>query len=189
MGLKPRIISKNLTTFLSMAAKRDICLLCLNQLRNIMKVMPGQDPFISPGGNAIPFLASVRLRVKSIGKLKIDEEVIGVKTEVTVQKTRFGPPFGKTTFPIYFTHGVDDTESIIDTLESRKAVTTFNAGSKGKMIQLEGQKKEDAVKKSEFKQQFIKDQAFRNTILDIFEKTMTKDLADPRFTDAEISNE
>jgi hypothetical protein len=154
-----------------------------------MKVMPGQDPFISPGGNAIPFLASVRLRVKSIGKLKIDEEVIGVKTEVTVQKTRFGPPFGKTTFPIYFTHGVDDTESIIDTLESRKAVTTFNAGSKGKMIQLEGQKKEDAVKKSEFKQQFIKDQAFRNTILDIFEKTMTKDLADPRFTDAEISNE
>lgn len=188
VGLKPRIISKNMTTFLGIAAKKDMSLLCLNQLRTNIRAMPGQDPYVAPGGNAIPFYASIRLRIKSVGRLKVGDDVVGVKTEVEVKKTRFGPPFRKAIFPIYFTHGIDDPESIINSLEERKGVTIINGGPKGKLIALEGQDKDSAIKKSDFKRQYLSDQKFREKILDLFEKVMTRDLNDPRFQELTVDN-
>jgi recombination protein RecA len=188
VGLIPRIISKNLRTFLNIAAKKDILLLCLNQLRNRISVMPGQDPWTTPGGNAIPFYSSVRLRIKGLGKIKDSSgEIIGVNTEVKVEKTRFGPPFRKAEFPIYFTHGVDDPECIINCLEEKKAVETINGGPKGKFIAFSGEPRENAIKKSEFKKLFLTDEKFKNKALDAFEKTMVKNL-DPRFEENSISN-
>lgn len=188
IGLKPRILSKNLTTFIGMAAKTDILLLCLNQLRNRIGGMPGQDPYVAPGGNAIPFYSSVRIRLSPVGKLKEKDsnEVIGVNTQVVVHKTRFGPPFRKAEFPIYFTHGIDDPESIIDALEKRKGVNVASAGSKGKIIWFSDQEKENAIRKVDFKKKFLTDADFRDKVMDVFEKVMTKDLSDPRLKDLEI---
>lgn len=187
VGLVPRIISKNLRTFLGLAAKKDILLMCLNQLRNAINIMPGQDPWRTPGGNAIPFYSSIRLRIKGIGKIKDSTgEIIGVNTEVKVEKTRFGPPFRKAIFPIYFTHGVDDPECIINSLEEKGAVETINGGPKGKFILFSGEPKENAIKKSEFKKMFLSDEKFKSKTLDVFEKAMVKNL-DPRFEDNDIS--
>jgi recombination protein RecA len=187
VGLKPRIISKNLTTFLGTAAKKDIGLVCLNQLRTNIKAQPFQDPWIAPGGNAIPFYASIRLRIAPIGKLKDkkdDEgEIIGVRTQVKVEKTRFGPPHRKAEFPIYFTHGIDDPESIIEMLEKKKGVKVINGGPKGKLIAFDGQSKEDAIPKKEFKNLYMTDSVFKDKVLDAFEKVMTRDMSDPRLND------
>lgn len=193
VGLKPRIISKNLTTFLGMASKKDIALVCLNQLRNRIGAMPGQDPYVAPGGNAIPFYSSIRLRIKPTGKLKEkgdNGEIIGVKTEVKVEKTRFGPPFRKSEFPIYFTHGIDDPESIIDALEKKKGINVGSGGQKGKMIWFEGEPKESAIRKVDFKKQFLTDPVFKSRVLDVFEKVMTRDMTDPRLRDLdEVTDE
>lgn len=190
VGLVPRILSKNLKVYLSTLTKKDICLFCLNQLRTNIRAQPFHDPWITPGGNAIPFYASVRLRIKTIGKLKDSSgETVGVETEVEVKKTRFGPPFRKVVFPIYFTHGIDDAESIINTLESKKAVTVLNKGKLGKHIQFEGQKEEEAIKKVDFKKMFLNDAEFKSKVMVTFEKIMTKDLNDPRLLDLEVTKD
>lgn len=192
VGLKPRIISKNLTTFLGMAAKKDILLLCLNQLRNRIGAMPGQDPYVAPGGNAIPFYSSVRLRLAPVGKLKEkgdNGEIIGVNTQVKIEKTRFGPPFRKAEFPIYFTHGIDDPESIINALEKKGGVSVANAGRNGKIIWFKDQEKESAIRKVDFKRQFLTDPVFKNKVMDAFESVMTRDLSDPRLKDLDTVDE
>lgn len=186
VGLKPRIISKNMALFVSMASKKDIAFICLNQLRNRIGAMPGQDPYIEPGGNAIPYCASIRVRLSSTGKLKDKNDVIvGVKTQAVVKKTRFGPPHQKIDFPIYFTHGIDDAESIIDTLEKLKGVEVINGGPKGKLIAFKGEDKEKAIKKMEFKTQFMRDNVFKDRVLEALEKVARRDLSDPRLQDLE----
>lgn len=192
VGLKPRIISKNLTTFLGMAAKKDILLVCLNQLRNRIGVMPGQDPYVAPGGNAIPYCASIRLRLAPVGKLKEkgdNPEIIGVNTQVKVEKTRFGPSFRKAEFPIYFTHGIDDPESILDALEKRKGIQIFNGGPRGKLVAFDGENKENAIRKIDFKRQFLTDSVFKDKVMDAFEKIMKRDLSDPRLKELDSVNE
>lgn len=190
VGLVPRVISKNLKTFLTTMSKKDICLFCLNQLRNNIKAMPGQDPYVAPGGNAIPFYASIRLRLKSIGRLKDkDGEVLGIETEVEVKKTRFGPPFRKTTFPIYFTHGIDDPQSILDVIEKKEAMKTINRGKLGKFIKFKDQADEEAIKIVEFKRKFLTDDVFRKKVMEIFEKAMTRDMSDPRLLELEVVKE
>jgi recombination protein RecA len=190
VGLKPRIISKNMATFVSMASKKDVAFVCLNQLRNRINAMPGQDPYIEPGGNAIPYCASLRIRITSTGKLKDKNDVIvGVKTEATVKKTRFGPPFQKIGFPIYFTHGIDDAESIIDSLEKKSGVDVINGGPKGKLIAFKGEGKDSAIKKMDFKMQFVRDAVFRERVLDALDKVAKRDMDDPRFQELEVEAE
>ena len=190
VGLKPRVLSKNLSTFLRMASKKDIVLVCLNQLRTNIRAMPGQDPWITPGGNAIPFYSSVRIRLSSIGKLKNSlKDVVGVKTEAKIEKTRFGPPFRKVVFPIYFTHGIDDPESILQSLVDRKAISSASAGRNGTILWFADQKKEDAIKKIDFKKLYMTDETFKNKVLDVFETAMSVDLIDPRMEELETSDE
>jgi recombination protein RecA len=189
VGLKPRIISKNATTYLGMAARKDIALVCLNQLRNRINVMPGQDPWVEPGGNAIPFYASVRLRISSTGKKKLDEEIVGVDTEVKVLKTRFGPPMRTVEFPIYFTHGIDDAESVLITLEKKGGIQAINGGSKGKQFAFLGENKENAIKKQDWKKLYLTDQSFKSKAIDALDKVMTRDMSDPRLREVEDVND
>lgn len=190
VGLKPRIISKNITTYLGTVANKDIALVCLNQLRARIGAMPGQDPWVEPGGNAIPFFSSVRLRIASIGKKKdASGEIIGVDTEVKVEKCRFGPPFRKCEFPIYFTHGIDDAESVLTMLEKKEGIKSFSGGPNGKMFHFIGEEKEKAIKKREWKKLYLNDKAFKEKVLEALDKVMKKDMSDPRLIDTEDVNE
>lgn len=185
VGLKPRVISKNLTTFLGSATKKEIGLVVLNQLRTNIKAQAFSDPWVEPGGNAVPFLASVRVRLASVGKLKTstpDKEIVGIETQATVIKTRFGPPFRKVTFPIYFTHGIDDPEAILGCLEKSNAMGVSKAGPK-QLWFLDD--KETKYSRIEFKKNFVEDPVFRSRVLDVFETAMTKDLGDPKFKELE----
>ncbi len=190
IAFKPRVISKNLTLFSSMAAKKDIAFVCINQLRSRIGGMPGQDPWVEPGGNAFPFYASIRLRISSVGKLKNkDGDIIGSNTQIKVEKTKFGPPFQKCEFPIYWTHGIDDAESIINMLEKKGGVEVATAGAKGKIIWFKNEPKESHIRKVDFKKQFLIDNKFREKVFNEFEKVMTKDMTDPRLLDVEIETE
>jgi recombination protein RecA len=184
VGLKPRVISKNLTTFLSSAAKKDIGFICLNQLRANIKAQPFTDPWVEPGGNAIPFMASVRIRLASISKLRTKDktEVIGIETEAKVVKTRFGPPFRSVTFPIYFTHGIDDPEGILVCLEKYQGIQSTKSGPK--RLWFNGEENEKFTR-IDFKRRFMEDPVFKQKALDVFETTMTKDLGDPKLQELE----
>jgi len=66
--------------------------------------------------------------LKSVGKIKDKEgEIIGVQTEAQIVKNRFGPPFKKATFNIYFDSGIDDYSSWLDALKKYKAINQSGA--------------------------------------------------------------
>ena len=108
---KSIILSKAMRKVTNWIARERICLIMTNQLRTKLGVSFG-DAWTTSGGKAIPFHASVRLRLKNTGmiKAKIDgvDQVVGSKTEVQVVKNRMGPPHRKINYDIYYDSGIDN---------------------------------------------------------------------------------
>lgn len=191
VGLVARIMSKNLKILLGEAGRKNVACLFLNQLRNKIGAMPGEDPYIEPGGNALPFYASVRIRLTSVGKIKTKDktEVLGIKTKAEVRKTRFGPPFRKSEFNIFFTKGVKDIDSIIEFLEKKGQIRSVNGGRKGKLYSLKSQPKEEEMDLVQFRQKIITDPVYNNEIMELVDNLLTKDLVDPDSVEHEIEND
>ena len=108
---KSIILSKAMRKVTNWIARENICLIFTNQLRTRMGVSFG-DQWTTAGGKAIPFHASVRLRLKNTGMIKAKingvEQVVGSKTEVQVVKNRMGPPHRKVNYDIYYDSGIDN---------------------------------------------------------------------------------
>lgn len=124
---KAIIMSKALRKITNLIGKERIILAFTNQLREKLGAMFG-DKYTTSGGKALPFHASCRVRLKSMGKLKDpNDEIIGVKTEAQIVKNRFGPPFKKAAFNIYFDSGIDDYASWLEAMKKYKALTQGGA--------------------------------------------------------------
>ena len=108
---KSIILSKAMRKVTNWIARENICLIFTNQLRTKLGVSFG-DQWTTSGGKAIPFHASVRLRLKNTGMIKTKingvEQVVGSKTEVQVVKNRMGPPHRKVNYEIYYDSGIDN---------------------------------------------------------------------------------
>ncbi len=108
---KSIILSKAMRKVTNWIARENICLIFTNQLRTKLGVSFG-DQWTTSGGKAIPFHASVRLRLKNTGMIKAKingvEQVVGSKTEVQVVKNRMGPPHRKVNYDIYYDSGIDN---------------------------------------------------------------------------------
>jgi recombination protein RecA len=108
---KSIILSKAMRKVTNWIARENICLIFTNQLRTKLGVSFG-DQWTTAGGKAIPFHASVRLRLKNTGMIKAKmngvEQVVGSKTEVQVVKNRMGPPHRKVNYDIYYDSGIDN---------------------------------------------------------------------------------
>lgn len=122
---KAIVMGKGLRKLTNMIARQNVLLIFTNQLRINMNAMYG-DKFCVSGGKALPFHASVRLRMTSVGKLKAKvhgvDQIIGVKTLVKVIKNRIGPPHKSVEFDIYFDRGIDDTGSMLELLKTYKII-------------------------------------------------------------------
>ena len=110
---KSIILSKAMRKVTNWIARERICLIFTNQLRTKLGVSFG-DPWTTSGGKALPFHSSVRLRLKSMGQIKVpktvntQEQVVGIKTRVSIVKNRMGPPHRKIDYDIYFDSGIDN---------------------------------------------------------------------------------
>tara|TARA_R110000751_G_scaffold164717_1_gene270869 strand:- start:5510 stop:6667 length:1158 start_codon:yes stop_codon:yes gene_type:complete len=108
---KSIILSKAMRKVTNWIARERICLIFTNQLRTKLGVSFG-DPWTTAGGKALPFHSSVRLRLKSLGQIKGKvngvEQVVGIKTKVTIVKNRMGPPHRSINYDIYFDSGIDN---------------------------------------------------------------------------------
>jgi recombination protein RecA len=110
---KSIILSKAMRKVTNWIARERICLIFTNQLRTKLGVSFG-DPWTTSGGKALPFHSSVRLRLKSMGQIKVpktvntQEQVVGIKTRGSIVKNRMGPPHRKIDYDIYFDSGIDN---------------------------------------------------------------------------------
>ena len=77
-------------------------------------VIPG-----AAGGKAIPFHASVRIRLGSGNQVKDkDGNVIGIHTTVTIKKNKVAAPFRKMEFDIIFGKGIVEDDYLFDEARS-----------------------------------------------------------------------
>lgn len=128
---KAIVLSKAMRKITNFVGRERICLIFTNQLRTRLGVSFG-DPYTTSGGKAIAFHSSVRLRLKSIGQIKLKddngrEEVFGIKTRAQVIKNRMGPPLRSVDYDIYFDSGIDDFGSWLTMLKDFKLVTQAGA--------------------------------------------------------------
>jgi recombination protein RecA len=122
---KAIIMSKAMRKITDLISWEKILFICTNQLRIKMNAMFG-DPYTTSGGKALGFHASVRLRVKSMGKIKGKvngvEQIVGMKTQVQVVKNRLGPPHKVINYDIYFDSGIDNVGGWLGVLKAYKIV-------------------------------------------------------------------
>ncbi len=124
---KAIIISKAMRKITNMIGRQNICLVFTNQLRQKMNAMAFSDPWTTSGGKALAFHASVRLRLKSMGQLKVGDKIVGIKVRAQVIKNRLGPPLRHADFSIFFDRGIDNYGSWLGTMKDNKLVKQAGA--------------------------------------------------------------
>lgn len=128
---KAIILSKAMRKITNMIGREKITLIFTNQLRQKMNAMPFSDPWTTSGGKALAFHASVRIRLKNLGMIKVkvngNDRVVGIKCRAQIVKNRMGPPLRAADFDIFFERGIDNYGSWLQVMKDNDLVAQAGA--------------------------------------------------------------
>jgi hypothetical protein len=139
---------------------QNVLFVILNQIRTKIGVLHG-DPTTTPGGMAIPFHASVRLKLGAGQHIENKQgDVIGINVWAKTIKNKVAPPFRKVDFRIIFGRGIEEHEEVFDVLRAHgpdmvdnHQVTVEGTGA-WKMIKVVNERQEIIVEKKFYKADF-----------------------------------
>lgn len=117
MSLSARLIGQMARKIPAPIQKNNIAVLAINQFRaNIQTgyAAPGAPKEITTGGNALKFLASVRIRLTATALIKDGEEIIGRTILARIDKNKVGLPFRNTKFDLIFGKGISKGYELVD---------------------------------------------------------------------------
>lgn len=113
MALLARILSKHLRIIAKLANDYRCTVLLLNQIREKVGVMFG-SPEDTPGGRALKFYASQRIRVSRVGQYKEGSEIIGTEVQFRIVKNKIAPPFQSGKTILTFAKGINRPAELIE---------------------------------------------------------------------------
>lgn len=113
--------------------ERGILMVCSNQVRQNPDAGLYGEKFKSPGGEAIPFYSSLRLRCSSPHKIyrerdiggKKQRRVAGVETTVQVYKSSIDVPYREAKVNIIYDYGIDDVRGNLEYVKSITWATAY----------------------------------------------------------------
>jgi recombination protein RecA len=189
IGLQARAISKGMRKITGVIANQNVLFVILNQTRMKIGVMFG-DPTTTPGGKAIPFHASTRIKLGAGQPIKSGDDVIGINVSAKTIKNKVAPPFRTVNFEIHFGVGIKEHEQIFDVLRKfgpgivgEREVEISGTGAWKKLTVADTKTGEVIIekkfRKNEF-EQLIKSPQYSPYIDDLLEMAMIK-----RFNDSE----
>ncbi len=161
IGLQARAISKGMRKITGIIANQNVLMICLNQIRTKIGVMYG-DPTTTPGGKAIPFHSSVRIKLGAGQQITNKEkEVIGINVSAKTIKNKVAPPFRTVNFEIHFGKGIVEHEQMFDLLRKHgkteqdgKVIEMSGTGAWKKLIVSDQKTGEVLVEKKFYKADF-----------------------------------
>jgi RecA/RadA recombinase len=118
--------------------KRNLLMVCSNQVRQNIDAGPFSEKYSTPGGMAIGYYSSLRLRCHSPIKMPITKKigkgdvkrVIGVHTTVEVYKSSVWKPFHAAPVYIVYDYGVDDVRANLQFVKDIRGLTNFQIGDR-----------------------------------------------------------
>lgn len=124
MGLQANKMSQFMRKMVSKINKSGTAVIFINQLRDKIGVMFG-SPETTPGGRALKFYSSVRMRVSKSGKEILDESKnkIGHEITVRIEKNKVGPPYKEATLTLLYSSGMDKIGEIFDVATAKGLIT------------------------------------------------------------------
>jgi len=166
MGMRrAKEFSEELRKTCRILAKKNYLMVCSNQIRQNIDAGPYGQKYTSPGGEAIAFYSSLRLRTKILNKIKKEKKVngkdikrvIGVEIEVEVFKSSIWKPYHVAPVTILFDYGIDDIRQNLQFLKtySGKSTYTLNGESLGNSIEAAIEKIEGENREEELRQEVI----------------------------------
>ena len=193
IGLQARAISKGMRKITGVIGQTNTLLICLNQIRTNIGVMYG-DPTTTPGGKAIPFHSSVRIKLGAGQRIENKKkEVIGINVSAKTIKNKVAPPFRTVNFEIHFGKGIMEHEQVFD--ELRKAGPAIVGQNKielsgtgaWKSLLVHNQKTGEVLAEKKFYKadfgELWDDPEYSGFIDDLLEATMVRKMSDSESVD------
>jgi recombination protein RecA len=198
IGLQARAISKGMRKITGVIANQKVLMICLNQIRTKIGVMYG-DPTTTPGGKAIPFHSSVRIKLGAGQRIENkDKEVVGINVSAKTIKNKVAAPFRTVNFEIHFGKGIKEHEQLFDVLRKHgaaevdgKCIEVSGTGAWKNFTVSDAKTGEVELEKKFYKADFgelLDSPEYGPYLEDLIEQTFVKRMSDPNTVDVDTES-
>ncbi len=135
MGMRrAKEFSEGLRKICRILTKKKYLMVCSNQIRQTMNTFGPK--YKSPGGEAIPFYSSLRLKTEVLKKIKVEKKfagkdvkrITGIKINVDVFGSSVWKPYRTAPVTILFDYGVDDVRENLQFIKDYTKNTKYAIG-------------------------------------------------------------
>jgi recombination protein RecA len=113
VGLQARMMSQAMRKMSGVISKSNVVAIFINQIREKVGIMFG-NPETTPGGRALKFFSSVRLEIRRAEAIKSGNDMIGIRSNVKVVKSKVAPPLKIASVDIMYGSGISRSGEVLD---------------------------------------------------------------------------
>lgn len=112
VGTLASLMSSEIRKVINAAKKTNTAALLINQIRAGIGFTSPEK--VIPGGNALKFYPSVNIELKRKDLIKKGDDYIGQVVQANFIKNRFGHPYRKTEYKLYYGEGIRKSEEVVE---------------------------------------------------------------------------